>query len=78
MVDARAYQEFGRNRIPGAIPIDPEHVLGDGRIKDPAIYSEDGLNASIVWFALQLMGYDSRLYMWNVLMSTIMNNTDER
>lgn len=80
MVDARAFQEFGKKRIPGSISIDPQHVLDDGRIKDPAglndtflgldkdkpvvVYSNDGFNASVVWFALQLMGYDSRLYTW--------------
>jgi thiosulfate/3-mercaptopyruvate sulfurtransferase len=29
------------------------------------VYTNMGTQASIVWFALQLMGYDSRLYSWN-------------
>ena len=81
LVDARIFDEFGKKRIPGSIPIDSAKVLENGRIKDSArlndtfsvlrrdkpvvVYSEDGLNASLVWYALQLMGYDSSLYTWN-------------
>ena len=36
-----------------------------GKDKPVVVYSEDGLNASLVWYALQLMGYDSSLYTWN-------------
>lgn len=80
IVDARPFQEFGKKRIPGSISIDSAQVLENGRIKDPArlyetfsglvkdksviVYSEDGLNASLVWYALLLMGYDSHLYTW--------------
>jgi thiosulfate/3-mercaptopyruvate sulfurtransferase len=81
IVDARTFQEFGEKRIPGSIPIDSAKVLENGRIEDSTqlndtffglrrdrpvvVYSEDGLNASLVWYALQLMGYDSSLYTWN-------------
>ena len=81
IVDARTFQEFGKKRIPGSISIDSGQVLENGRIKDSAqlndtfsdlgkdkpvvVYSEDGFNASLVWYALQLMGYDSSLYTWN-------------
>lgn len=81
IVDARTFQEFGKKRIPGSISIDSAQVLANGRIKDSAqlndifsrlekdkpivVYSGDGLNASLVWYALQLMGYNSSLYTWN-------------
>ena len=80
LVDARTFQEFGKERITGSISIDSAQVLENGKIKDAAqlngtfsslsknkpvvVYSEDALNASLVWYALQLMGYDSRLYTW--------------
>ena len=80
LVDARTFQEFGKERITGSISIDSAHLLDNGKIKDAAqlngtfsslsknkpvvVYSEDVLNASLVWYALQLMGYDSRLYTW--------------
>jgi thiosulfate/3-mercaptopyruvate sulfurtransferase len=28
------------------------------------VYSDDIFGASIVWFALELMGYDARVYRW--------------
>ena len=72
LVDARPFQEFGKERIPGSISIDSAQLLEDGKVKDSAqlnntfsglsknkpvvIYSENLLNASLVWYALQLMG----------------------
>jgi 3-mercaptopyruvate sulfurtransferase SseA len=80
LVDARSFQESGKKHIQGSVQIDPAQVLDNGRIKDPAqlndafsglgkertvvVYSEDCLEASVVWYALQLSGYDSRLYTW--------------
>jgi thiosulfate/3-mercaptopyruvate sulfurtransferase len=80
MVDARTFQDYGKSRIPGAIFIGPESLLEGGRIKAAsklndtfarlsrsqtvAVYSNDLLNASLVWYALQLMGFDSRIYTW--------------
>jgi 3-mercaptopyruvate sulfurtransferase SseA len=80
LVDARSFQEFGKKHIPGSVQIDPTQIFDNGRIKDPAqlndtfsmlakektvvVYSEDGLDASVVWYALQLSGYDSRIYTW--------------
>ena len=80
MVDARTFQDFGKSRIPNAIFISPEIILEDGRIKAGAklndifarlntsrrwpFDSKDLLDASLVWFALQLMGFDSRIYEW--------------
>jgi len=81
IVDARTIQEFSKKRIPGSIPIDSAKVLENGRFKDRArlndtfsglgkdkpviVYSEDGLKASLVWYALELKGYNSSLYTWN-------------
>jgi thiosulfate/3-mercaptopyruvate sulfurtransferase len=35
------------------------------KIKPVVVYTNAGTQASIVWFALELMGYDARLYSWN-------------
>jgi thiosulfate/3-mercaptopyruvate sulfurtransferase len=79
-VDARSFLEFGKGSIPGAFFISSDEVLEGGRIKDAdglnavfekldkgrpvAVYSSDILKASLVWYALQLMGFDSRIYTW--------------
>lgn len=79
-VDARSFQEFGEGRIPNALFISSEDVLEKGRIKDApklnetfakldknrptVVYSSDVRKASLVWYALQLMGFDSRIYTW--------------
>lgn len=81
IVDARNFQDYGLGRIPGASFIDPSNVLDNGKIANgdylnstfagiskgsPVIvYSDDGVMASLVWYALQLKGFDSRLYTWN-------------
>ncbi|VVB68650.1 Putative thiosulfate sulfurtransferase [uncultured archaeon] len=80
MVDARTFQDFGNARILKAYFINPEQVLESGKLKDAAsltdtfakldqkkpveVYSNDYFSASLVWYALQLMGFDSRLYTW--------------
>jgi thiosulfate/3-mercaptopyruvate sulfurtransferase len=80
MVDARTFQDFGKSRIPKAVFISPATLLEGGRIKAAsnlndtfarlsrsqtvAVYSNDLLNASLVWYALQLMGYDASVYTW--------------
>ena len=78
IVDARTLHEFGMGSIPGAINIPYENVLANGRIKDESrlapvfafldknrpvvVYTNTGLKASVVWFALTLQGFDARLY----------------
>ena len=78
ILDARAMEAFGTGSIPGAINVPYESVLDDKKIKDEAklervfatlsknrpvvVYTETGVKASVVWFALELMGYDARLY----------------
>lgn len=81
LVDARTFREFAADKITGAVNIDYSAVLTNGRMKggeelaavfagldkaDPiVVYSNAGARASMVWYALQLMGYDSSLYTWN-------------
>lgn len=80
MVDARSFQDFGKARISNATFISPENVLEEGRLKGGAglkdifarlnasrttvVYSDDIYSASVVWYALQLMGFDARIYTW--------------
>ena len=78
IVDARPFTEFGKGRIPGAISLDPAKVLENGKIKDESklndifstlskdkpvvVYSGDYNRASVVWYALQLLGYNAEMY----------------
>ena len=80
MVDARAFQDFGRKRIPSAFSISSDQVVEEGLLKTEAqlndtfaklnkerpvvVYSSEPCSAALVWYALQLMGFDSRLYTW--------------
>jgi thiosulfate/3-mercaptopyruvate sulfurtransferase len=80
IVDARTFQEFGNAKIPNAVFIDPEQVMENGKLKAGAelndtfarldrnkpviVYANDLMRASLVWYALQLMGFDSRIYTW--------------
>jgi len=80
MVDARSFQDYGKARIGNATFISPENVLDGGRLKAGAglkdtfarlnasrttvVYSDNIYGASVVWFALQIMGFDARIYTW--------------
>ncbi|OPY51823.1 MAG: putative thiosulfate sulfurtransferase [Methanosaeta sp. PtaU1.Bin060] len=80
IVDARTSMEFEMGSIPGAVNIPYENVLTGKRIKDEAalrqlfsslakdrpvvVYTNTGVKASMVWFALETLGYDARLYSW--------------
>ena len=80
LVDARDFLEYGKGRIPGAFYLGTDSVLEDGRLKAGSelndtfaklsrnrpvvVYSSDFMSASLVWYALQLMGFDSRIYSW--------------
>lgn len=80
IVDARTSEEFKDDSITGAINIPYESVLTGKRIKDEAalkllfsslvknrpvvVYTNTGVKASMVWFALETIGYDARLYSW--------------
>ncbi|ABK15068.1 MULTISPECIES: sulfurtransferase [Methanothrix] len=81
IVDARPFRDFGLSRIPGAVHIDSERARDGDRIADNetlmelfaplqidrpvVVYSENPGHASIVWFALQLMGYNAMIYPWS-------------
>ncbi len=78
IVDARTMEEFGIASIPGAINIPYDGIIRDGKIRDEArlarvfailnknqpvvVYTNTGIKGSVVWFALELLGYDARLY----------------
>jgi thiosulfate/3-mercaptopyruvate sulfurtransferase len=78
VVDVRSMREFGEGSIPKAIVIPYESVLEGDRIKGEAAlertfsvlnktlpvvaYSNTGVKASLVWFALELLGFDAKLY----------------
>ena len=78
IVDARTLQEFGSGSIPGSISIPYASVLSGKKIKGEdqlnkvfmmldkdkpvVVFTNTGMKASVVWFALKMMGYDARLY----------------
>jgi thiosulfate/3-mercaptopyruvate sulfurtransferase len=78
IVDARTLQEFGSGSIPGSISIPYASVLSGKRIKGEdqlnkvfmaldkdqpvVVFTNTGMKASVVWFALKMKGYDARLY----------------
>jgi len=78
LIDARRIQDFGREKIGNATWISPDSLLAEGRLKanlndtfarlntsqTVVVYSDDIFGASLVWFALELMGYDARIYRW--------------
>lgn len=80
IIDARTEAEFDAGAIPGAINIPYDRVLDEKRIKDESdleelfssfrkdkpvvVYTNTGVKASMVWFALGLLGYDARIYTW--------------
>ncbi len=79
VVDARSAAEFQTAHIPGAVNIESSSILSNGRLKNTSelaplfnldrgrpvvVYSLNGGQASLVWFALMSMGYDARLYIW--------------
>ena len=80
IIDVRPFVEFGKGRIPGSIALDPANVIKGDKIKTGAdlstvfsrldkekpivVYSDDYSRSALVWYALQLMGYDARLYTW--------------
>ncbi|MDD1759808.1 MAG: hypothetical protein LUQ44_04310 [Methanothrix sp.] len=80
IVDARPFVEFGKGRIPGSIAFDPANLIKGDRIKNGGdlstvfsrlskdkpivVYSSDYSRSSLVWYALQLMGYEASIYTW--------------
>ena len=82
LVDARTVQEFGSGSIPGAISIPYESVLDGDMMKSPSdlekafsilnkerpvvAFTNTGFKGSVVRLALEIMGYDTRLYSYNI------------
>ncbi|MEI8003161.1 MAG: rhodanese-like domain-containing protein [Methanothrix sp.] len=80
IVDARPARDYGIGSIPGAVNIPYGDVLVNESIKPEedlqkvfaklekdrpiVVYTNVGVEASLVWFALQFMGFDARLYSW--------------
>jgi thiosulfate/3-mercaptopyruvate sulfurtransferase len=78
IIDARTLPEFAMGTIPGSISMPYESVLADKKItgedrldmvfmvlnKDQpvVVFTNTGMKGSVVWFALEMMGYDARLY----------------
>ena len=80
IVDVRPFVEFGKGRIPGSVALDPANIVKGDRIKSGddlgmvfsrldkdqpiVVYSSDYSRSSLVWYALQLMGYNASIYTW--------------
>lgn len=81
IVDARLFTDYGKGNIPNSINIPYENLLENGRFKNDSeiaqelsrvskdkpvvVYAKTAYKASLVWFAMEMMGYDARLYSWN-------------
>jgi len=80
IVDARPARDYEIGTIPGAINIPYEAFLDGDRLKPQedyealfsglakerpvVVFTNVGIEASVVWFALNQSGYDARLYSW--------------
>ncbi|MGB5101506.1 MAG: rhodanese-like domain-containing protein [Methanothrix sp.] len=78
IVDARTLQEFGSGSIPDSFSIPYTSVLSGKKVKGEdqlnkifmmldkekpvVVFTNTGIKASVVWFALKMNGYDARLY----------------
>jgi thiosulfate/3-mercaptopyruvate sulfurtransferase len=91
LVDARSAEKFNEEHIDGAINIEHQNLIGDGIFLDQetlgdlfkeligdgkvVVYSERGGKASVVWCALELMGYDASLYAGDALSYWLLQKT---
>jgi thiosulfate/3-mercaptopyruvate sulfurtransferase len=80
IVDARSFKEFNIGSIPGAINIPADSVIYKGKIKNETalkevfeviakdkpvvVFTNDAIKASVVWFTLEMLDYDAKLYTW--------------
>lgn len=78
IIDARTPPEFAMGTIPGSVSMPYESVLADKKItgedrldmvfmvlnknQPVVVFTNTGMKGSVVWFALEMMGYDARLY----------------
>ena len=81
IVDSRTFEEYEAGCIPEAVSIPYGQVMEKKHIKDQAslaaifaglskdrpvvVYTTSGIKASMTWFALDVMGYDAKIYSWN-------------
>jgi thiosulfate/3-mercaptopyruvate sulfurtransferase len=81
IVDARTPQDRTVGFIPGSINISYDAVLENDKLKDRnalsqlfsglnkdrpvVVYTATGVKASMICFALELLGYETSLYTWN-------------
>jgi thiosulfate/3-mercaptopyruvate sulfurtransferase len=93
VVDARSSKEYLVGSIPSSQNIPYDSVLDRGKIKDEAalkdlfsslrkdepvaVYSNSGLKASLLWYALELRGYDSKLYAGDNWAENLLKNNGE-
>jgi thiosulfate/3-mercaptopyruvate sulfurtransferase len=80
IIDARTADEYEAGYITGSINIPYDEVLDGKKLNDETalkkifanlarnkpvvVYTNTGVKASMVWFALDGLGYDARLYTW--------------
>ncbi|HNX09246.1 MAG TPA: rhodanese-like domain-containing protein [Methanothrix sp.] len=80
IIDARSAAEYQAGSIPGSVNIPYDRVLDGKKIKGKealqglfssfdktrpvVVYTNTGVKASMVWLALDLLGYDARIYSW--------------
>jgi 3-mercaptopyruvate sulfurtransferase SseA len=78
LVDARPLQDFSNGSLSNAISIPFDKVILNERLKDESdikrmfsmfpkespviVYSKQGVQASLLWFSLEMMGYHAKLY----------------
>jgi thiosulfate/3-mercaptopyruvate sulfurtransferase len=78
IVDARSFQEFGAGSLPGAINIPYNSIIERGKIAEEVklqkifaildknrpvvVFTAQPTKGSSAWFALELLGYDAKLY----------------
>ena len=78
IIDARTVREFGEGSIPKALNIPDASVIEGSKIANEAklekvfaslvknkpvvVYTNTGIKASVVWFALIMQGYEAKLY----------------
>jgi thiosulfate/3-mercaptopyruvate sulfurtransferase len=80
IVDARPFIELSEGRIPNSASLESTKVLMNGKLKDGnglrdlfstfskdrpiVVYSDGYYQMSLLWYALQIMGYESKIYTW--------------
>lgn len=80
IADARPFVEFSNGRITGSTALDPSTTIKGNKIKDAndlnlafnrlnkdkpiVVYSDDYSRTCLVWYALQLMGFEASIYTW--------------